>query len=139
MANTGAQDSRLIQAIRKQAIQWLADDARDKKLLRERDDKSIPYGVPTPQWYRSKIKEFTLPSRADLIGQGAIHSRSQGPFHGEMNMFFYDAKTKNTSKNYFNIGSKILLATSNIHNSALIAQFSELSVHICTKFRGASF
>jgi len=100
MANTETQDSRLIQAIRKQATQWLADEAWDKKLLREKDDKSIPYGVPTPQWYRSKIKEFTLPSRADLIKQGAIHTRSQGPFYGEMNMFFYDAKYKKTLPYY---------------------------------------
>ena len=35
----------------------------------------------------------------------------------------------------YNIGAKILLPTSNLHNSALSAQFSELLVEFCTKFR----
>ena len=35
----------------------------------------------------------------------------------------------------YNIGTEILLTTSNLHNAALIAQFSELLVRFCTKFR----
>ena len=56
----------------------------------------MPFRVPPPRWYEEKIKEFTAPSRETLIRQGDMRTKNQGPFFGEMNMFFYDAKFKKT-------------------------------------------
>ena len=43
------------------------------------------------QWYRDKIKEFGQPGAMDLIRDG---KRSNKPFYGRLNMFFYDPKFK---------------------------------------------
>ena len=43
------------------------------------------------QWYRDKIKEFGKPGAQDLIRDG---KRSNRPFYGKLNMFFYDPKFK---------------------------------------------
>ena len=42
-------------------------------------------------WYRDKIREFTLPSSAQLVREG---KRTKRPTVGVLNMFFYDPKTK---------------------------------------------
>ncbi len=43
------------------------------------------------QWYRDKIKEFGTPGAQDLLRDG---KRSNRPFYGKLNMFFYDPKFK---------------------------------------------
>jgi hypothetical protein len=43
------------------------------------------------QWYRDKIKEFGKPGAQDLLRDG---KRSNRPFYGKLNMFFYDPKFK---------------------------------------------
>ncbi len=43
------------------------------------------------QWYKDKIKEFGKPGAMDLIRDG---KRSNRPFYGRLNMFFYDPKFK---------------------------------------------
>ena len=90
-----AQDSRLIQAVYQEARKYLADEAWQQGMWRDRD-APVPYKHPPWRWYEEKIKQFTLPSRGELIQQGDIHTKKQGPFYGEMNMFFYDAKFKKT-------------------------------------------
>ena len=49
------------------------------------------------QWYKDKIKEFGKPGAMDLIRDG---KRSNKPFYGRMNMFFYDPKYKKTLPYY---------------------------------------
>ena len=49
------------------------------------------------QWYKDKIKEFGKPGAMDLIRDG---KRSNKPFYGRMNMFFYDTKYKKTLPYY---------------------------------------
>lgn len=49
------------------------------------------------QWYKDKIKEFGKPGAMDLIRDG---KRSNKPFYGRMNMFFYDPKHKKTLPYY---------------------------------------
>ena len=88
-------ESRLIQAVHKQARQYLADEAWQRGMFRDKD-APIPFGKPGWQWYDEKIKEFALPSRETLIRQGNLRTKNQGPFLGEMNMFMYDAKFKKT-------------------------------------------
>ena len=48
-------------------------------------------------WYRDKIKEFGKPGAMDLIRDG---KRSNRPFYGKLNMFFYDPKFKKTLPYY---------------------------------------
>ena len=48
-------------------------------------------------WYRNKIKEFGKPGAMDLIRDG---KRSNKPFYGKLNMFFYDPKHKKTLPYY---------------------------------------
>ena len=43
------------------------------------------------QWYKDKIKEFGQPSAQDLIRDG---KRTNKPFYGKLNMFFYNPKFK---------------------------------------------
>ena len=90
-----AVESRLIQAVHKQARQYLADDAWQRGMFRDRD-APVPFSYPSWQWYEKKIKEFTTPSRETLIREGDMRNKNQGPFYGEMNMFMYDAKFKKT-------------------------------------------
>ena len=42
-------------------------------------------------WYRDKIKEFGKPRAQELLRAG---KRSNKPFYGKLNMFFYDPKHK---------------------------------------------
>ena len=49
------------------------------------------------QWYKDKIKEFGKPGAMDLIRDG---KRSNKPFYGRINMFFYDPKYKKTLPYY---------------------------------------
>ena len=49
------------------------------------------------QWYKDKIKEFGKPGAMDLIRDG---KRSNKPFYGRLNMFFYDPKHKKTLPYY---------------------------------------
>ena len=49
------------------------------------------------QWYRDKIKEFGKPNAQQLIRDG---KRSNRPFYGKLNMFFYDPKHKKTLPYY---------------------------------------
>ena len=42
-------------------------------------------------WFRKKIKEFGTPKSAELVREG---KRSNTPFHGRLNMFFYSPKYK---------------------------------------------
>ena len=88
-------ESMLIQAVHKQARQYLADEAWQRGMFRDKD-APVPFGKPGWQWYDEKIKEFALPSRETLIRQGNLRTKNQGPFLGEMNMFMYDAKFKKT-------------------------------------------
>ena len=90
-----AVESRLIQAVHKQAKKYLADEAWQRGMFRDRD-APVPFRYPSWQWYEEKIKEFTSPSRQTLIREGDMRTKNQGPFYGEMNMFMYDAKFKNT-------------------------------------------
>ena len=48
-------------------------------------------------WYKDKIKEFGQPGAMDLIRDG---KRSNRPFYGRLNMFFYSPKHKNTLPYY---------------------------------------
>ena len=43
------------------------------------------------EWYKDKIKELGKPGALDLIRDG---KRSNRPFYGKLNMFFYDPKFK---------------------------------------------
>ena len=49
------------------------------------------------QWYRDKIKEFGKPGAQDLIRDG---KRSNNPYVGKLNMFFYSPKHKKTLPYY---------------------------------------
>ena len=49
------------------------------------------------EWFRDKIKEFGTPKAMNLIRDGKQASR---PFFGNLNMFFYDPKFKNTLPYY---------------------------------------
>ena len=49
------------------------------------------------QWYRDKIKEFGKPSAQDLIRDG---KRSNNPYVGKLNMFFYSPKFAKTLPYY---------------------------------------
>ena len=89
------QESRLTQAVYQEARKYLADDAWQREMWRDRD-APVPFKHPSWRWYEEKIKQFTIPSRGELIQQGGIHTKKQGPFYGEINMFFYDAKFKKT-------------------------------------------
>ena len=42
-------------------------------------------------WFRKKIKEFGTPTSRELVREG---KRSNTPFHGRLNMFFYSPKYK---------------------------------------------
>jgi hypothetical protein len=48
-------------------------------------------------WFRDKIAEFGTPKAMNLIRDGKQSSR---PFFGNLNMFFYDPKFKNTLPYY---------------------------------------
>ena len=49
------------------------------------------------QWYRDKIKEFGTPGAQDLLRDG---KRSNNPYVGKLNMFFYSPKHKKTLPYY---------------------------------------
>ena len=49
------------------------------------------------QWYRNKIKEVGTPGAQDLIRDG---KRSNSPYVGKLNMFFYSPKHKKTLPYY---------------------------------------
>ena len=49
------------------------------------------------EWFKDKIKELGTPGALDLIRDG---KRSQNPFFGRLNMFFYDPKLKKTLPYY---------------------------------------
>ena len=54
--------------------------------------KDASKGRPkSTEWYRDKIKEFGIPGGKALIRDG---KRSNTPFYGKLNMFFYDPKFK---------------------------------------------
>ena len=54
--------------------------------------KDASRGRPkSTEWYKDKIKEFGKPGTLDLIRDG---KRSNAPFYGRLNMFFYDPKWK---------------------------------------------
>ena len=54
--------------------------------------KDASLGRPkSTEWYKDKIKEFGKPTAAHLIRDG---KRSNAPFYGRLNMFFYDPKWK---------------------------------------------
>ena len=54
--------------------------------------KDASRGRPkSTEWYKDKIKEFGKPGATDLIRDG---KRSNIPFYGRLNMFFYDPKWK---------------------------------------------
>ena len=42
-------------------------------------------------WFRKKIREFGAPTSTELVREG---KRSNTPFHGRLNMFFYSPKYK---------------------------------------------
>ena len=48
-------------------------------------------------WFRKKIKEFGTPKSAELVREG---KRSNTPFRGRLNMFFYSPKHKDTLPYY---------------------------------------
>ena len=88
-----AVESRLTQAVLKEAKKFLHEEPSNQG---KDMPVGMPFRVPPPRWYEEKIKEFTAPSRETLIRQGDMRTKNQGPFFGEMNMFFYDAKFKKT-------------------------------------------
>jgi hypothetical protein len=90
----------LITQIRKNALEYLADEAWKANLLRGRDDTRISVQTPSPAWYRDQIANFATPTPEDLTMSGDLHVKNQGPFYGEMNMFIYDAKYKKTLPYY---------------------------------------
>ena len=54
--------------------------------------KDASRGRPkSTEWYKDKIKEFGKPGATDLIRDG---KRSNAPFYGRLNLFFYDPKWK---------------------------------------------
>ena len=88
-----AVESRLTQAVLKEAKMFLHEETSNQG---KDMHVGMPFRVPPTRWYEEKIKEFTAPSRETLIRQGDMRTKNQGPFIGEMNMFFYDAKFKKT-------------------------------------------
>ena len=95
-------ESRLIQVVQREARKYLFDTGHSARQWSDWNwgqkniDVPMPFKYPSWQWYLKKIEAFTWPSRETLIAQGDIHTKNQGPFLGEMNMFMYDAKFKKT-------------------------------------------
>ena len=74
-------------------------------------------------WYRDKIREFTLPSSAQLVREG---KRTKRPTVGVLNMFFYDPKTKGKLPYYDTL--PLVLSIEEYNNGFLGLNFHYLSI-----------
>ena len=75
------------------------------------------------EWYRKKIKEFTLPSSGQLVREG---KRTKRPTPGVLNMFFYDPKTKGKLPYYDTF--PLVLPIEEYNNGFLGLNFHYLSI-----------
>jgi len=79
-------------------------------------------------WYRDKIREFTLPSSAQLVREG---KRTKRPTVGVLNMFFYDPKTKGKLPYYDTF--PLVLPIEEYNNGFLGLNFHYLSIPLRVK------
>jgi len=80
------------------------------------------------EWYRKKIREFTLPSSGQLVREG---KRTKRPTPGVLNMFFYDPKTKGKLPYYDTF--PLVLPIEEYNNGFLGLNFHYLSIPLRVK------